>query len=175
MESCIRFCQGNSADNVLLVYLLYRTSIVSSMLHGNDNANFWRFHSGTVSLACAMRLDAMSDSSIQDRLISKQSERRLFTAIYVLDKAAAFFAGRSPLLASHRGTTALPLDISNAILVRWEAGNSAEFDSLGIDDHTSGRIYPTTSLRARGLIARIREDILAIALNMRQRNPLELM
>jgi hypothetical protein len=34
MESCIRFCRGNRAHNVLLVYLIYRTSIVSSILHG---------------------------------------------------------------------------------------------------------------------------------------------
>lgn len=37
MESCIGFCRGNTADNVLLIYLVYRTSIISSILHGNDS------------------------------------------------------------------------------------------------------------------------------------------
>lgn len=34
MKSCITFCQDSKANNVLFLYLLYRTSIVSSILHG---------------------------------------------------------------------------------------------------------------------------------------------
>jgi hypothetical protein len=34
MESCITFCQDIKAHNVLFLYLLYRTSIVSSILQG---------------------------------------------------------------------------------------------------------------------------------------------
>lgn len=37
MESCIRFCQLAKASNIFLLYLLYRTSIVSSILHGSNS------------------------------------------------------------------------------------------------------------------------------------------
>lgn len=37
MESCIRFCRLAKASNLFLLYLSYRTSIVSSILHGPDS------------------------------------------------------------------------------------------------------------------------------------------
>jgi hypothetical protein len=39
MESCIRFCHMAKASNLFLLYLLYRTSIVSSILDGPDSEN----------------------------------------------------------------------------------------------------------------------------------------
>lgn len=125
-----------------------------------------------------MGLNVMPDSSIQDPRISKQSERRLFIAIYILDKTSATFYGKLPLLASHYCSTALPLDICNTILLDWKPGQSADFRSLGVNDkgwNNNGKIYSTTSLRTRGLIAQIREEILAIAMNQRQRDTCDLM
>lgn len=39
MESCIRFCHKAKASNLFLLYLLYRTSIVSSIVDGPDSEN----------------------------------------------------------------------------------------------------------------------------------------
>jgi hypothetical protein len=69
------------------------------------------------------------------------------------------------------------LDISNTVLVHFEASQKPDVDLLRIDDqgwNTDGEMYATTSLRARGLIAHIREELLAIALNKRQNLLLEL-
>ncbi|UKZ86535.1 uncharacterized protein TrAFT101_002359 [Trichoderma asperellum] len=170
MESCIRFCQLAKSSNIFLLYLLYRTSIVSSILHGPNNANFWRLHTETISLACSLRLHAMPDSSLKDFHIKKQSERRLFTAIYILDTTAAAFSGKSPMLTSQDCSTALPLDICDATLLRKKPNETSDLLSLGIDDYgwnTGGKIYGTTTLRERGLIANLREKILVIALNKR--------
>jgi hypothetical protein len=198
MKSCITFCRAVKAENLLLLYLLYRTSIVSSILHGPNSKgssisvslhltalidflldiDFWRFHAETVSLAYSLRLHAMSDSSLQDLHTWKQSERRLFTAIYILDKTAATFSGRLPILASHYCSTTLPLDICNTTLLHGKPNQISDFLSLGVDEegwNTEGKIYSTTPLRARGLIAQLREEILAIALNQRERNSLDLM
>lgn len=120
----------------------------------------------------------MSDASIQDPRILKQSERRLFTAIYILDKTAATLSGKLPLLPSDHCSTALPLDICNTILLSWRPNQGANLASLGVDDegwNVDGKIYSTTALRARGLIAHIRERILDLALNKRARDPLDLM
>ncbi|KAM6481812.1 hypothetical protein HDV62DRAFT_363264 [Trichoderma sp. SZMC 28011] len=177
MESCITFCQDIKAHNVLFLYLLYRTSIVSSILHGPNDPTFWPLHSETVSLACSMGLNAISDEIIQDPRILKQSERRLFTAIYILDKTAATLSGKLPLLVSDHCSTALPLDICNTILLRWRPSQGINLTSLGVNDegwNVDGKIYSTTTLRARGLIAHIREQILDLALNRRARDPLDL-
>ncbi|KAL7907458.1 hypothetical protein GGI35DRAFT_456356 [Trichoderma velutinum] len=177
MKSCITFCRGNNANNVLFLYLLYRTSIVSSILHGPNDPGFWPLHSETVSLACSMGLNAISDATIQDPRISKQSERRIFTAIYILDKAAAILSGKLPLLVSDCCSTALPLDICNTILLRWKPSQDVNFASLGVNDegwNVNDKIYSTTTLRARGLIAHIREQILDLALNKRTRDTLDL-
>lgn len=39
MKSCIRFCHLAKASNLFLLYLLYRTSIVSSIVDGPDSEN----------------------------------------------------------------------------------------------------------------------------------------
>lgn len=177
MKSCITFCQDSKADNVLFLYLLYRTSIVSSILHGPNDPSFWPLHSETVSLARCMGLNVISDASLQDPRISKQSERRLFTAIYILDKTAATLSGKLPLLPSDHCSTALPLDICNTILLCWRPSQGVNLASLGVDDegwNVDGKIYSTTTLRARGLIAHIREQILDLALNKMARDPLDL-
>lgn len=125
-----------------------------------------------------MGLNAISDVSIQDPRILKQSERRLFTAIYILDKTAATLSGKLPLLVSDHCSTALPLDICNTILLRWRPDKGVNLTSLGVNDegwNVDGNIYSTTTLRARGLIAHIREQILDLALNRRARDPLDLM
>lgn len=111
----------------------------------------------------------MPDSSLRDFHTKKQSERRLFTAIYILDKAAAIFSGKIPLLTSQYCSTALPLDICDTTLLHTQ---TSDLLSLGIDNYgwnTGGKIYRTTTLRARGLIAHLREEILVIALNKKRK------
>lgn len=132
----------------------------------------------TVSLTCSMGLHAMPDSSLRDASILKQSERRLFTAIYILDKTAAIFSGNTPLLTSHFCSTALPLDICNDALLNVEDYDTFDVDSRIVNDkgwNTDEEVYSTTSLRARGLIAQIREEILAVAQNQEQRTTVDLM
>lgn len=138
----------------------------------NLDANFWKLHSETVSLACSMRLHAMPDSSLQDCHSKRQSERRLFTAIYILDKSAAIFSGKIPLLTSQYCSTALPLDICDTILLHRKPAQTANPLSLEVDNYgwnTRGEIYCTTTLRARSLIAHLREEIMIIALNNKRR------
>ncbi|KAL7930675.1 hypothetical protein V8C35DRAFT_132281 [Trichoderma chlorosporum] len=159
MESCIAFCRDKKANNVFFIYLLYRTSIVASILGGPNNARFWQLHSEAVSLVCTMGLNVMSNESIQDPSILKQSERRLLTAIYILDKTAATLSRKLPLLSSNHCSTLLPLDICNTVLLCYKHNQVVDSASLGVNErgwNTVGKIYSTTSLRPRGLITYIR-------------------
>lgn len=114
----------------------------------------------------------MPDSSLQDCHSKKQSERRLFTAIYVLDKSSAIFSGRIPLLTSQYCSTAMPLDICDTILLHKKPAQGSDLSSLDIDQNgwnASGKISSTSTLRARSLIAHLREEILIIALNNKRK------
>lgn len=114
----------------------------------------------------------MPDSSLQDVDTKKQSERCLFSAIYIIDKSAAIFTGKIPLLTSQYCSTALPIDICNTILLHKKPAQGASLLSLGIDNdgwNTNGEIYRTITFRARGLIAHLREKIMIISLNNKKR------
>lgn len=150
------------------------------MINTNEiflDANFWRLHTETVSLTNSLRLHAMPDSSLRDIHTKKQSERRLFTAIYILDKSAAIFSGKMPMLTSQFCSTALPLDFCYTTLLHRKSTQTPDLLLLGVDNYgwnTGGKIYCTTTLRARALIAHLREEILVIALNKNRKIPLDL-
>jgi hypothetical protein len=78
----------------------------------------------------------MPDSSLQECHTKKQSERRLFTAIYILDKSAAIFSGKIPLLTSQYCSTALPLDICDTILLHRKLAQPANLHSLRYSDYS---------------------------------------
>lgn len=93
--------------------------------------------------------------------------RRLFAAIFVHDKVTATFTGRPPFLSRRFSSTPLPLDISDEMLLT-SSDMPGGFDSLHVDEHgwnTDRKIYSTTSLRARALMAFVRDEILEIALH----------
>lgn len=154
---------------------------LTTMNNANEiflDANFWKLHKEAVSLVYSLRLHTMPDSSLQDTHTKKQSERRLFTAIYVLDKSAAIFSGKIPMLSSQYCSTAMPLDICDTTLLHRKRTQNPDLLLLGVDNYgwnSGGKIYSTTTLRARGLIAHLREEILVIALNEKRKIPPDLM
>jgi hypothetical protein len=98
--------------------------------------------------------------------IAAEARKRVFAAVFRMDKGVATFTGRPPLF-SRRYTTpqSLPLDVSDeALLAGGEilASAIASLDENGFN--TDGKIYSPTILRARTLLALVRDEILEIAL-----------
>lgn len=91
---------------------------------------------------------------------------RIFATIFVCDKLDATFTGRPPLIGRRFVSTPMPLDIRDEELMGDEKTISKALDSLDPQGwNTGGFIFPVTVLRARYLIALIRDEIIEVAHN----------
>jgi hypothetical protein len=100
--------------------------------------------------------------------------QRQFAVVYSLDKSISSFTGRPPALSRLYCNIQLPLDISDEdILADRETLDYAvqKLDNGGWN--TAGNLYSTTCLRVLLLIARLREEVLEIALSPHGELPLE--
>lgn len=105
------------------------------------------------------------DNSTSTISIASEMRRRVYAAVFNIDKVFATFMGRPPFLSSRYSSTPLPLDLSDEDLLAGEptlAVAVAKVDERGWS--MNGEIYSTTILRARTLFSFVRDEILAIAL-----------
>lgn len=98
--------------------------------------------------------------------IASEARKRVFAAVFRMDKGIATFTGRPPMF-SRRYTTpqSLPLDVSDEVLLAGGetlARAIASLDENGFN--TDGKVHSTTILRARTLLALVRDEVLEIAL-----------
>lgn len=87
--------------------------------------------------------------------------------IFNIDKVLATFAGRPPLLSYRFASTPLPLDMSDEELLGYRPSDPDAAGDRTVDENgwsTSGKIYSTTILRARTMMAVVRDSILDICL-----------
>lgn len=97
-----------------------------------------------------------------DRSVSTQIKRRLFNKLFHGDKVVAIFSGRPQLLSRKFVSTPLPLDIADEVLLGIAPWHDGLVDANGWN--TLGKIYSTTTMRARASLGFIRDAILEIAL-----------
>lgn len=122
-------------------------------------------------MATFLGLHVTAPNMIKDHSISSEMKRRLFSMIYKNDKVLATFTGRPCLLSAKYATTPLPLDISDEEL--FYGGGTPLTRNLRVDSDgwsTTGELYPMTMLRAKMMIAFIREEIIDIALQAKPSN-----
>ncbi|KAI9163125.1 Zn(2)-C6 fungal-type DNA-binding domain [Paramyrothecium foliicola] len=163
---CAEMCRASGNRNSLLVYLLYKHSLLQSMVSGDASWDFWKLHSEVVSFTTFLGFHETPKPSPSDRSISTQIKRRIFTGIFINDKLVAAFNGRPPLLSRNYMSAALPLDISDEILLNRDCSGASDAE-LRIDEHgwnIDGQLYPVTIVRARAMLAFIRDAILEVAL-----------
>lgn len=116
-------------------------------------------------MATFLGLHVTASGVINDHSISSEMKRRLFGMIYKNDKVLASFTGRPSLISARYATTPLPLDISDEEL--FYRGSTPAEENFRVDSNgwsTTGDVYPMTLLRAKVMMALIREEILDIAL-----------
>ncbi|KAI9042125.1 fungal specific transcription factor domain-containing protein [Aspergillus affinis] len=93
--------------------------------------------------------------------IYDEARRRVYAAVFSIDKVLATFTGRPPLLSRLYSTTRLPLDISDEALMsghRKEADDSLDRNGWSQDC----RINSVIILRARTMFAIIRDEVLKL-------------
>lgn len=97
----------------------------------------------------------------QQPTLQHEMKRRVFAAVFNIDKVISTFTGRPPMLSHACSSTCLPLDLSDEALLSSDLLAAAtELDSHGWNKY--GRIYSTTILRSRTMFAKIRHEILEL-------------
>jgi hypothetical protein len=94
----------------------------------------------------------------------------------VLDKVIVSFTGRPPLMSYRYASTPLPLDLRDEDLLSDGATLARAVAALdGNGWNTSGGVYSVTLLRARSMLAFIRDELVEIALSTQKGITLEIL
>ncbi|PTB63102.1 fungal-specific transcription factor domain-containing protein [Trichoderma citrinoviride] len=168
---CIELCRDGASSNMLLAFLVLGHSLLESNISGDAGMQYWRTHGDLMAMTTYLGLHVSPNADPMDCTITTQVKRQLFAAIFAHDKVTATFTGRPPFLSRRFSSTPLPLDLSDDMLLLSSGGSSsnqlADYRDCRVDDNgwsTDGRIYVTTTLRARAMLAYVRDEILEIAL-----------
>ena len=107
--------------------------------------------------------------TVDELSVTGQVKRRLFAVAYLVDKSAAIFTGRPPLLSRRYCSTPLPLDIGDDVLLDAHVDPSTWLSTVNSDGwNVENKLSNATILRARGLISYIRDEILEMTLGIGQ-------
>lgn len=183
-SSCIALCSHVDRGNPLLVYLLYKHLLLESIVSGDSSKYLnsgektcliiqglicWRQLGDLVSVATALGLHRDSDSG--PITVASEVRRRVYAAVFNIDKVFATFLGRPPLISGRYNSTPLPLDLSDEALLGKEESFREAIEALDPRGwNTDNQIYSTTILRARTVFNFIRDEILALALGSQGEN-----
>ncbi|KAM0425584.1 hypothetical protein ACHAPT_009115 [Fusarium lateritium] len=162
---CIELARTFTEGNDVLLDLCRRKSVLDSLVDGDARISSYVSHSLAVTMLTYLGLHALENGPSYRPTLCSEYRRRLVTQIFATDKFGVSFAGRPPLLTGNFCSTPMPLDISDEDLGSDDATLMRAFNSL--DNHgwnTAGEIYPTTIIRARHMIAVIRDELIDIAL-----------
>ncbi|KAF7594029.1 hypothetical protein BBP40_010307 [Aspergillus hancockii] len=161
---CIELCRYSSSINTLTAYLLYKHNILESIVSGDKSFICWRQHGDLIAVATFLGLHRESVSDSEKVTLQHEMKRRVYAAVFNIDKVLSTFTGRPPLLNRLHSSTKLPLDLSDDDLLSDHLQESvAKLDTNRWNQ--DGRIYSTTILRARTMFSKIRDEILEITSN----------
>lgn len=134
---------------------------------GNIGLETWKLHAELVALTTFLGLHCIPKTTPYEPSISSEIKRRLFHCIYNIDKVISTFTGRPPLLNARHVSTPLPLDIDDELLLgdRQRLLEVARRPEIADERHFyENKMKSVTIMRARGMMAFIRNDILDISL-----------
>ncbi|KAH7254750.1 hypothetical protein MRS44_016586 [Fusarium solani] len=166
---CIELSRTFTEGNEVLLDLCRRKSVLDSIIDGDARISSYVSQSLAVTMLTYLGLHALENGPSYRPTLCSEYRRRLVAQIFTTDKFGVSFAGRPPSLTGTFCSTPMPLDISDEDLGSDDATLMRAFNSL--DDHgwnTVGEIYPTTMIRARHMIAVIRDELIDIALCSRR-------
>lgn len=96
---------------------------------------------------------------------SSEAQRRLISQVFVVDKVAAAFSGRPPLLSSRYMLTPLPLDLSDEALMADADTLAKEVQALDENGwNQKNDCHSATIVRARRLLMTVKDKIMEMAL-----------
>lgn len=163
-EKCIELCRG-CAPNTLLLYLIHKDAIIESMQSGDASPTFWRRLGDDVATATYLGLHAITQDGDYVPTVASEVKRRMISQIFVVDKVAASFSGRPPLLSRKYMTTPLPLDLSDEVLMADAATITRAVEDLDENGWNKKEVFqPSVIVRARRMLMTIKDEIIELAL-----------
>ncbi|GKZ25096.1 hypothetical protein AbraIFM66951_001590 [Aspergillus brasiliensis] len=158
---CIDICKQLGSVNLLFVYLLYKHNILEGILSGDKSLSHWTQHGELVAVTTSLGLHRELAAEADILSLQHELKRRVYAAVFTIDKVISTFTGRPPLLSQAYSSTRLPLDMSDDALLSGDLTSAAaQLDSHGWNK--DNQIYSTTILRSRTSFARIRHEILEL-------------
>ncbi|KAK8039092.1 hypothetical protein PG993_007503 [Apiospora rasikravindrae] len=168
VSKCIDICRKLGAPpNTLFVYVCFRHTLLESNVSGDASLETWRAHAELVAITTFLGLHCIPRTTPYEPSVSSEIKRRLFACVYNIDKVVSSFTGRPPLLNARHVSTPLPLDIDDELLLgdRARLLEVARTPEISDERHFyDNKLKPVTIMRARGMMAFIRNDILDISL-----------
>lgn len=165
-QMCLELCKG-CAPNSLLLYAMYKNAIMESILAGDSSPSFWRLLGEIIATVTYLGLHAIPhDDSTYVPSVSSEARRRLVSQIFVIDKVAASFSGRPPLLSRKYMLTPPPLELSDEALLTGGDALVREIEQLDARGWSQeGKVYySTTVVRARRMLAVVKDEMMELAL-----------
>lgn len=118
-----------------------------------------------VATATYLGIHAQPSSSPYVATAACEAQRRLISKVFVIDKVAAAFSGRPPLLSRKYMLTPLPLDLSDETLLADSATIAREVAALDANGwNRTGECHQATMIRARRILMTVKDEILEVAL-----------
>ncbi|KAJ4344930.1 hypothetical protein N0V95_006085 [Ascochyta clinopodiicola] len=144
--------------------------LIVSNFYGDNYHGTWRRLGDSVSAlyAAGMHCEGgYTEREVTEPLFLRESRRRLYSAIYRIDKTLAIFFGRPPMIGWRYSDRKQLLDVSDAVIVSEdpEVINKALSRLDGNGWNTDGHIHPSTCIRLRCQHAVFKERLLEQSLS----------
>lgn len=163
-ELCIDLCR-NSAPNSLLQYLSYKVAIIESIKNGDTSPGFWKVHGQQIALATYLGMHTIQQGTSYVPTVASEARRRLISQIFVVDKIAASFNGRPPMLSRKYMLTPPPLDLSDEVLLSDPETIAKAVEALDENGwNRDGKLYSTSIVRARRMLASVKDEVMEVSL-----------
>ncbi|KAK7403538.1 hypothetical protein QQX98_010717 [Neonectria punicea] len=165
LNYCIKATRHFTEGNYLLVELCRRRATLDSIVDGDARMSTWGSFGVTIAIMTFLGLHTQEESAPYKPSLCSENKRRTFAQVFSSDKMRAAFTGRPPLMSRRYCSTPLPLDIRDEDLASDEASLARGVQSL--DDrgwNTEGGLYLATLIRARCMIAFVRDELIEVAL-----------
>jgi len=133
--------------------------------HVKIGMSCWKWNANLVAMTTYLGRHAEVQVGPYVPTISSEVKRRCLATVFFIDKIVAAFTGRPPLLSGKYMSTPLPLDLSDEELLLPPSQLSVVVSRLNDRGWcTDGVIKPSTMLRARAMMAQVRDEILEVSL-----------
>ncbi|CCF40017.1 hypothetical protein CH063_10692, partial [Colletotrichum higginsianum] len=178
-----RYCVGASIEltkaagsggNTLLLFMSAKRTIIESIFSGDASFACWQTHAETVALSTFLGFHDEVAAEPYKPTICSEIKRKLFCYVFYMDKVLASFAGRPPLISRRYARTPPPLDLKDEYLLSDEATLARHVAALDENGwNTEGDLNSATIVRARVMLAHIRDELFEIALGHGPVTPVE--